>query len=124
MPDTYNIVWNGNAVGEIELMSRDMWYLEGKYILSGTEISTEFEKRLRDGDMKAFQQDPETNSLKVILHNTENADLVLYCLAIYIDDNVINLRQLASSEAIDKFFHKPKYPRILSFILSIFNPKL
>lgn len=104
MNNTFNVNWKGNLVGEITNLTQDMWYMSGDWNRFETAKTEEFEHLLLNFDRELFAKDPVTNSIKVILFETNHPDRKIYCLATYLKNNEISLRQVVADEALNKFF--------------------
>jgi hypothetical protein len=104
MPDTFTMTWNGNPIGELTDVANDMWFINGKWKSSDTPAAREFETLLRNFDSKTLEADPVANSIKVVLHSNQYADSRLYCLAMSLNENEIDLRMVVGDEELDRFF--------------------
>lgn len=100
----FNVYWEGNLVGEITNISQDMWYMSGNWGRFETAETASFEQLLHNFDMKKFVQDPVANSVRVILFETTRPDKKVFCLAFYLKDKEIELRQVVEEEALNMFF--------------------
>lgn len=104
MSDSFIVTWNGNTIGEITDVSNDMWYMNGKWNSHETPAANEFETQLRNFDNKAFLSNPAANSIKLILFSKKYADSKLYCLAMSLNENELDLRMVVSEDALNEFF--------------------
>jgi hypothetical protein len=107
MEHIYKVICNDNEIGEISELSRDMWYIEGKWTPFHTYLSVEFEEKLKAFDQKLFVQNPEI-APRVVLQNIAAPSTRLYCFATFFDGKLLSLRQVTSKEALDMFFPNRK----------------
>jgi hypothetical protein len=101
--ESYNVTWNNIEVGSISQLQRDMWYLDGKWETSGIPESEKFEVTLKDLDPKIIIKAPE-KALKIILSEKDAPENKMHCLAYFLENGTLSIRQLVEKKAIQLFF--------------------
>lgn len=102
MKERYHVIWEGNTIGLLENLSRDMWYIEGTWLPAEGEQAAVFASLLPEAGARERLAAPATLP-RVVLSEVQDGHK-LYCLAFVLIDGILGLRQLTSREGLDEFF--------------------
>ncbi len=91
--EKFKIVWRNIEIGEMEIMSTDMQYIDGLWLSYNKNKSLEFEKLVTTFNIKETYNFPEKGTR--IIFNLTNA------LVLGFQDNFLLLRTVYRKDAID-----------------------